>query len=178
MDIDPKKIEQAVVEQIVNELYDAEKLYSLVDKKVSEKIDKIFAENVEQKILDTVSKIVADGFDREFRPVNKFGQPNGEGTTVSKELDRLTSNYWVATVDGRTGKPRDGGHGTVSRAEWVMSSICADDFSKELKKLATDITGNFKDGLRGQLTLQVNQTLDKLFNVKSLQDQGKVRSTP
>lgn len=54
-----------------------------------------------------------------------------------------------------------------------MTQICAKDFSDEMKGHAVNITGALKDGLRTQLAKHMDEMLNDLFRVKSLQDQGK-----
>lgn len=55
-----------------------------------------------------------------------------------------------------------------------MTQICAEDFSKQMKDSAVNITGHLKDGLRNQMGKVMDDILSELFKVKSLQDQGKV----
>lgn len=63
---------------------------------------------------------------------------------------------------------------TVTRAEYLMTQICAEDFTKSMKDSVLTVTGALKDGLRIQLAKQMDGLLDSLFHIKSLQDQGKV----
>jgi hypothetical protein len=43
-----------------------------------------------------------------------------------------------------------------------------------MRQSAQNITGALKDGLRNQMAYQMDQLLEGLFRIKSLQDQGKV----
>jgi hypothetical protein len=77
-------------------------------------------------------------------------------------------------VDAKSGKPTESSYSSVSRAEFLMTQICAQDFSETMKQHALNVTGALKDGLRNQLATQMDGMLSGLFHVKSLQDQGKV----
>ncbi|MDQ4680748.1 hypothetical protein, partial [Stenotrophomonas maltophilia group sp. RNC7] len=68
----------------------------------------------------------------------------------------------------------DSDYNAVTRAEYLMTQICAQDFSEGMKQSVLSVTGALKDGLRAQLAAHMDKMLDELFCIKSLQDQGKV----
>ncbi len=55
-----------------------------------------------------------------------------------------------------------------------MTQVCAADFTEGMKASVQSVTGALKDGLRNQLAKQMDQMLNDLFRIRSLQDQGKV----
>lgn len=114
-----------------------------------------------------------NGFEREYQKVDRWGSKVGDSTSVKKELERIVGTYWSERVDSK-GNRTDSNYNSMSRAEFLMLKICADDFSKAVQESATNVTGALKDGLRNQLGKQMDIMLSGLFNVKSLQDQGKI----
>lgn len=172
--INEEDVKKAIVEKAADEiLRQDDDLSGMVHAEVSRRIQKIFVERVDAQIAAAVDDAVKKGFDTEYQRVNNWGQPEGEKTTIREQLDKLIGSYWTTKVDARSGKPSDG-YGTTTRAEYLMTQICAENFSEEMKKHATNIAGHLKDGLRNQMATQMDALLDGLFRVKSLQDQGKV----
>ena len=173
MKIDEKKIADAVADQVTNHLID-DNIYDEIRKRIQAKVDAIFADRADELISATVDAAVKAGFDLEYCRVDQWGKRQGEATTIRKELDRMISVYWSERVDQNSGKPSNSSYSTISRAEYLMTQICAEDFSKAMRQSALNITGALKDGLRNRMGKEMDEILGKLFKVKSLQDQGKV----
>lgn len=172
MQIDQEKIEAAIIEQAVAEFVDSNHLHELVQKSVTERINAIFKNTAEKQIEDAVSAAIKEGFERPYTKVDSFGKPVGEPTTISAQLEKQIAGYWNQVVD-KQGKPVEGGSYNTfgTRAEWVMAQMVADDFKGQMKQLAVNIGGAFKDKLRTELYGTVNGLLSEVFHVRSQQDQ-------
>ncbi len=151
-----------------------EDLSGLIANEVTKRIDKIFKDRAEVQIEAAISAAVANSFDREYQRVTSWGEPTGPKTTIRAELETTVSTYWSTQVDPRSGKPSTGYGDKITRAEWLMTQVCARDFTEGLKASALNVTGALKDGMRNQLAALMDEMLNNLFHVKSLQDQGKV----
>lgn len=175
LNINEEDLKKAIVEKAADELLrHDEDLSAMVSKEVQRRIEKIFVDRAEAQIAAAVDAAVQKGFDVEYQRVNNWGQPEGEKTTIRAQLDKLIGGYWTAKVDSRSGKPTSDSYNSTTRAEYLMTQICAEDFSEEMKQHALNVAGHLKDGLRGQLAVVMDNILNDLFKVKSLQDQGKV----
>jgi hypothetical protein len=175
MEINSATIQDAIVKEVSERIFDEMGIHEMIEKKVTTKIDTIFTETVDAQIQREIEKAVSGGFEREYHKVNSFGNPQGEATTISKELERIVSTYWQQKVD-RSGKPTDSSYSAGTRAEWMMLQVCGDDFKDRLKQEMANVSGNLKDGLRDQLRTWTDQTLGNLFNVRSAHDQAEGRS--
>ena len=175
LNINEEDLKAAIVDKAANEIlrYDDD-LSAMVRQEVKARVDRIFADRATQQIQQAIDDAVAKSFEQEYRRVTAFGEPEGQPTTIRKELERTVSSYWSAKVDPRTGKPATSDYNAVTRAEYLMTQVCAEDFSAGLKSSVLSVTGALKDGLRNQLAKQMDSMLNELFHVKSLQDQGKV----
>ncbi len=173
--INEEELKAAIVanaaDQILSEDHD---LSGLIAKEVKTRLDKLFIDRAEAQITAAIDAAVDGAFEREYQRVSSWGEPEGPKTSIRKELESTVEAYWSKRVDARSGKPTDSSYSSVSRAEYLMTQICAEDFSKTMKESATNVTGALKDGMRNQLAKHMDDMLSSLFHVKSLQDQGKV----
>lgn len=175
LNINEDDLKTAIVAKVSDELLrDGDDLSGLVAVDLKKRIDKIFNERVTDQIETAINETINGSFEREYRRVNSWGEQEGPSTTIRKELEKTVNAYWSAKVDPRTGKPSGSDYNSVTRAEYLMTQVCAEDFTKEMKQSMSNVTGALKDGMRVQLAKQMDMMLDGLFHIKSLQDQGKV----
>ncbi|WHU44528.1 hypothetical protein [Pseudomonas fulva] len=175
LNINEESLKTAIVAQVADQLLseDAD-LSNLVDKEIKKRIDKIFDERVTAQIQKAIDETINGSFEREYRRVNQWGDQEGPSTTLRKELEKTVTAYWNGKVNPGDGKPATSDYNSVTRAQWLMTKICAEDFSKEMQQHVTNVVGSLKDGLRKQMANQMDALLNDLFKVRSLQDQGKV----
>jgi hypothetical protein len=175
LNINEDDLKAAIVAKATDELLQQDDdLSAMVAKEVRSRLDKIFVARAEAQIQAAIDAAVSNAFEREYRRVTTFGETDGPTTTIRAELEKTVGAYWSAKVDPRTGKPSDSSYSAVTRAEYLMTQVCAEDFTSGLKASVLNVTGALKDGLRNQLAKQMDQMLNDLFRIKSLQDQGKV----
>lgn len=175
LNINEDDLKAAIVQQAADKiLRQDDDLTAMIHKEVRSRLDKIFIDRAEAQIQAAIDTAVNGAFEREYQRVTQWGEPTGPKTTIRDELEKTVSGYWSAKVDAKTGKPSTSDYSSVTRAEYLMTQICANDFSEAMKQSATNVTGALKDGLRNQLAKQMDCMLEGLFRVKSLQDQGKV----
>lgn len=173
MELNIERIEQGVIEAAVEQLMESgiyRRATDAAEAKVKERMDAIFTEQVQARIEEAVNQAITDGFNRTYVKVTGFGQPSGQPTTIAKELEALTSNYWEAKVDSQ-GRPAEGYSAKMTRAEYVMGKILVADFSDQIKQLVVNSAGQFKDALRVSLHGTVNEVLSSILRVNSLGDQ-------
>lgn len=175
LNINEEDLKDAIVTKAADELLrHDDDLSGLIHREVKSRLDKIFSERAEAQIQKAIDDAVSNSFEREYCRVTAWGEPDGQPTTIRKELEKTVSAYWSTNVEPRTGKPSTNSYNTVTRAEYLMTQVCAADFSESLKESAVNVTGALKDGMRNELAKLMDGMLNDLFRVKSLQDQGKV----
>lgn len=174
MELDREKIEAAIVREAAASIVSDDELYERVKRDIDARVDKLFASRVDAKITEAIDGAIRAGLDHSYQKRDNFGRATGEPTTVSAELERMIGGYWNTRV-GSDGKPSDSSYNTVTRAEWLMTKICAEDFQKEVKQYAINVTGQLKDGFRRELGETVNRVLSELFHVRSADDQNADR---
>ena len=164
-------IVQTAVDEILRQDHD---LSEMLRNEVKSRIDKIFVDRAQAQIESMINDAIKESFNHEYQRVTQWGEPNGPKTTLRNELEKTVSGYWTAKVEPKTGRLATSDYNTVTRAEYLMTQICAEDFSATMKQSVQNVTGELKDGLRNQLAQQMDAMLNELFRIKSLQDQGKV----
>lgn len=175
LNIDEEDLKAAIVAKAADAiLRHDDDLSHLIGKEVQKRVNAIFVDRAEAQIQAAIDAAVANSFDAQYQRVTSWGQPDGEVTTIRKQLEKTVASYWSAKVDTKTGKPSSSDYSSVTRAEYLMTQICAEDFSAAMKQSALNVTGALKDGLRNQICQQMDLLLNGLFHIKSLQDQGKV----
>lgn len=175
LNINEEELKAAIVSEAADQIVrNDDDLSGMVSKEVTKRINKIFADRVEAQIQAAIDAAVVGAFDTEYQKVTSWGQPDGPATTVRKQLEKTVAGYWTDRVDASTGKPSSTDYSSVTRAEYLMTQICAEDFTAAMKASAINVTGALKDGLRNQIGKQMDVLLNDLFRIKSLQDQGKV----
>lgn len=171
MEINQQRIEDAIIAEVSSKMISDDDLYSRIKTAVEQRIDRHFKDKADAQITSTIEDAIRNGFDREYQRVNAWGEGEGSKTTIRKELEKLIGGYWNASVD-QQGKPTTSNYGTVvTRAEWIMSKIVADDFSAQMKQHVVNIGGSLKDQLRGELHQTVNKLLSEVFYVKTKDDE-------
>jgi hypothetical protein len=172
MNFDADEMKALIVDKVAQKYTDDEELWGMVKKRLDAKVDALFSARADELINAAVNSAIQSGFDRTYHRVDQFGSKVGEPTTIRAELDKLIGKYWADKVDAN-GKPAEGYSAKMTRAEYLMTQICAKDFSDQMRQAAVSVTAALKDGFRAQMASQVDKLLDELFRVKSLQDQGK-----
>jgi len=175
LNINDDELKAAIVEKAADEILSQDDdLSKLISKEVKSRLDAIFRDRAESQIKKAIDEAVQGSFDREYHRITNFGETVGSPTTIRKELEKTISAYWSDKVDPRSGKATDSSYNAVTRAEYLMTQVCAQDFTDGLKSSVLSVTGALKDGLRVQLAKHMDGLLNELFHIKSLQDQGKV----
>lgn len=174
--LDQDALQEAIIERAAEQILgEMDGVRALVRDAVDRRVDKIFADTVEAEAESRIKQAFDDALNREYFKTDSFGQKQGEATTIARQLDRMVSAYWSENV-GKDGKPTSASYGDkMTRAEYLMTQVCAKDFSEQMRQAAVSVTAALKDGFRAQMARHVDGLLDELFRVKSLQDQGRAK---
>lgn len=95
----------------------------MIRAEVDKRVNAIFVDRAEAQIKAAIDTAVTESFNTEYQRVSPWGQPEGEVTTIRKQLEKTVSGYWSAAVDPKSGKASTSGYNTVTRAEFLMTQI-------------------------------------------------------
>ena len=171
MEIDIKRIEDAIIIQTSEFMMSNEDLEERIANKFDARIEKLWLNVAEPRIRASIQTAITDGFEREYTKLDSFGKQHGEKTTIRAELEKQIVGYWNEMVDKR-GVPSSGYGEKMTRADWMMTKLVAADFQGEMKRHVVNVTGGIKDGLRKELHETINRMLSDVFKVKSIDDKA------
>lgn len=175
MELDQKRIEDAIVQEVAERIIGEEELYNRVKNAVDQRIARHFKESADTQIQAAVEAAIREGFEHEYRRIDSFGRPEGAPTTIRAELEKAIGGYWNTMVD-RQGKPTtDSYSAKMTRAEWLMTQLVASDFHGDMKQHVVNLGGALKDRLRQELHETVNKLLSEVFHVRSVGDEASKR---
>lgn len=176
--VDIKRVEKDAVNAILDHVVDEEKLYASVREQVSARIDTMFATKAETIIADEIEAAIKNAFDRVYTPVDAFGKPTSDPTTIRQRMQSLVDDFWSQRVDAN-GAPVKSDSWSMkekpTRAEWALMRLCKDDLSTSLKQELVNTAAQLKDGFRKQLRSQVDVWLGEIFHVRSADDKAESR---
>lgn len=171
--IDNIAVMELAAQKIADAVIHEDDVQNAAMREIKNRIDRLFSERADNAVSEAIDAAVNAALDRQYTRINAWGETEGVPTTIRAELEKLADAYWTQNVDAKSGKPTSSTYNQVTRAQFVMGQICAEDFTEQMKKAAVSVTAAMKDGFRSQLAKQVDDLLDTLFRVRSLQDQNK-----
>lgn len=167
------EITAAVVERVADSfMREDHDLFAAVEARINKKIDDLFVKSVEPRIQAEIDKALTDCFHREYQRRTAWGEAEGETTTISKELEKLMSNYWAEKVDD---KGKVSSYGKMTRAEWTMAKVTGEDFKEQMHRYVVQGAAALKDGMRATMRESVDVMLANLFHVQTAQDKAEGR---
>lgn len=172
MELNQDRIEAAIVAEVADRIIGNDELFGRVRTAVDTRIDKLFKDQADAQIRAAIDASITNGFEREYTRITAWGERDGEPTTIRKELEKVIGAYWNEKVDRDGNKSSYSSSNDLTRAEWLMSKMVADDFGDQMKRHVVNVGGAFKDQLRVSLHGTVNELLSGVFRVNSQGDQA------
>lgn len=170
MELNQERIEAAIVAEVANRIIGEEELFNRVRIAVDNRISQLFKDQADAQIREAINAAITNGFDREYTRVNSWGEKEAGSTTIRKELEKVIGSYWNEKVDSNGKKSSYAGDRDLTRAEWIMAKMVADDFNGHMKQHVVNVGGALKDQLRASLHGTVNELLSGVFKVNSQGD--------
>lgn len=140
MEINQERIESAIIADVADKIIGDDGIYQRAKTAIDARVDALWKSSVAERLQAAVSDMITSGFEREYQKIDSFGGAKGNPTTIRAELERLIGGYWNERVD-QQGKPTASSYSSVTRAEWLMAKMCADDFSKTMNSHIINVSG-------------------------------------
>ena len=128
-----------------------------IDGKLTEAVNKAFLNAIDEKLNAILDTIISG----EVRPVNIWGEPVGEKTTIRDQLTKRAKDFWLQKVD-KNGKACDSYYG-VPRHEHLMQETVKKEFESVVKANIDGVISGLKEALRVDLMKVVDDQMKRAF---------------
>lgn len=138
-------------------------LAEVVDKKITDAIGSLikkFEEKINARVDEITSAKVNDLLDKPFQPVDEWGQPKGEKTTVKQIIVKYASDYWDVKV-GTDGKPaREGVYhydSLPTRGEMYAQKVVKELFTSAVERQVKELASTLFEKIPEALGAEINK---------------------
>lgn len=144
---------------------DSEELEGLAVRIINKRIEERFAISLNATINTALNTELSRILSEEVVPVDIWGKPAGEPTTIRAALHSHAMKFWNEKVN-EEGKICDNYYGKP-RHEYLFSKIANDEFSKAVKQDIVNLVGAFKDAVINNATKITKEHIDSLIKVNT-----------
>ena len=109
-------------------------------------IEKVAAQRIEARIADGIKarcdEVVTALLDREFKPVDEFGNPTGATSTLMAAARKEISSYMTERVDNNGNTYRDsyGRDSQPRRIDWLVGKVAKPELDTAMKEAVAGVT--------------------------------------
>ena len=142
-------------EQIINNA--SNNIVSSLKRDIKEEILKNVRSVVSQKINDLVTETLGDI----YQPIDSFGEPKGEKTTLREVFKKSCTDWWNEFVD-KSGNPCNEYHGQkryIMVAKEITGKVLSESLSPDLYQIAKDGKKQIEIGIKEN----IKEYLDNIF---------------
>lgn len=156
---------ELAAQKLADQFTDEDNLSESVNKRINERIEKVFATGLNQRIdaflMAEMDKLVRT----EICPVDIWGDKAGKPTTIRDSLAIKAHNFWNELVDDK-GNPTTSSWGSKKRHEWLFQKIVGEEFASVVKQNLVNLIVAFKDAVREDAKANIDKHLSELIRVK------------
>ena len=151
--IDPKEIRQQIIDAASQQVVE----------EISHEIQGDVRKVVQTSINKKINILVEETLGQIYQPIDTWGEPTGEATTLRKEFKKACENWWRVKVDDKGNV--DKSYRTIPRYEWVakkaIEKIITINLQKEFNKLIADTKTQVKVGVVEVINGAIEKTWSK-----------------
>lgn len=148
----------------------AERLIGQIDDSISENVLNLVRARVNESVAKQVQDAISKALDSELQrllearitPVDMWGDPTGEATTIRDQLHKRAVTFFNEKVDNE-GRPTS--YGGYPRYQRIYADLANTAFSKAVKDNIETIAAAVKTSVRETIWRDLDTALNKTFNV-------------
>lgn len=140
-------------------------LSSVVDRKITEAIGNLvdtMKKTIQTRIDEIMTREVEKVFTLPFQPVTRWGEKNGEETTIRDLIAKEADEYWKKVVN-KNGEPITGyslDSGSI-RAEHYARKVMTEYYNKELVETVKTMADELKKRIPATIGEEITKTVQK-----------------
>lgn len=147
------------IEKIEQEDYEE---YAInIKNQVELSFNKKFQEEINKHVTNHINKLSEIAFSTAYQPIDKWGQPNGEQTTLKDQFEKEMQKWWDAKVDKQSGEKTD--YGGITRAEYVVNKKIKDFLGDATNKAIVKSMEEARQNIHAQIQQTISNLLTKYF---------------
>lgn len=150
-----EKLFDAIVERA------AARIQERIEDDISKETIKRVTTAIDAEIIDIVRTIL----DTQFNPVDSFGKPTGENTTVRKIIAEKSEKFLTETVDPSGRVTSDHYISKIPRANYIIGEIYKAEFNNVVKQQINELLKQSKEKVQLSIAKQVVEILSKQINL-------------
>lgn len=158
-----EEVLELAANKVADQMADYEETQRLVHKLISTRVEQAFKESLNARIDTLLSDTINNLVDETVTPVDIWGEPTGEPTTILQALTKKAKDFWLAKVNA------DGKEVTYNGTErWKMflQQISKEQFTKVIKENIESIVQGFKEALRADTGKLLGEHIERLIPSK------------
>lgn len=165
LQIDNDALLQMAAQKIADEYADMDAVGDTVRRMIRERVDAACGKSLDDQVESALNSALSSMLDQSIQPVDIFGKPTGEATTIRGTLVSRSKDFWGTKVDASGNPMKDewGQRNAKTRAEWMLGRIVTDEFSAQVKANAAHIASALKDAMRADAHAMIDKHLDALI---------------
>ena len=164
-----EELRDLAVNRLVEGVTSEHDLTTAVKAAVERHVKELYADLIEKKVGEALDVALHQMLDAQVTPVDIFGEPTGEPTTIRDTLVARTKGFWTDLVDSDGKLPKEvtaWNRGKFqTRAQWMIGKMAADDFAEHVKDHSIEILTVLKGKLLEDGKKSLEHHLNRLIKV-------------
>ena len=152
---------EGLVDNLVERLMHDYDLAGAVERQVVAGVKERLGKAADESVARVLDEHMHELLKSEITPVNHWGEPAGEPTTMRDILYKQSLDYWDCKV-GKEGRPTNG-YGGEPRARRMMRELGKEVFAEAMRKESAEVVKAFRASLSKDLAYKAEQALSNAF---------------
>lgn len=158
-----EEILSLAAQRIADEIGDTSGVWERVNQEISQRVSNAIGSNLSAAIDEFLKTELYKLVDKEFTPVDMWGDKTGKPTTIRSILADRAMKFWETPVDDQG---RESNYGGRPRHERVYGQIVKEKFDEAIKANAELLISQFKQAIKADAVKLTSEHIDKLIKTK------------
>lgn len=152
LNIDKEDIKQDIIDAVANRIAD----------EIGRDIKTQLKAKSSAAVENLITEIVCDLAEKTFTPVDHWGEPKGEPTTIKDMMVKSIENWWSAKVDS-SGNVSTSYSAKLTRSEYFANKVVSEYVNSKLHLEMKAIIEAGKDKVREAMAKSVTEQIKKIW---------------
>lgn len=131
-------------------------------RKSADHIKTLIEEQIQDAIGAQINAIVLEILTQTYTPHSKYGDIEGEPTTIRREFEKAVAAWWAQKVEP-DGAPANYSYSGEPRSSWIAKKAIKELLDTELKDKMTGLVRNSRAALKAGVTAALADAVEKMW---------------